>query len=595
MAQDFSDPLTSAAYASSRTQTRYDPLLAPSSTPAHNEQSTKAKVSSYSLLPDPLSSPTVSPLQTRTTPSASIRRNSPSPAPTRAATTGASPARLSTPPPSSSPRSQPFSDPLLDSRSSDSDYERFKRHGFRKDGDHLNDSPVRPRSAIASFTSPSPQVNVLDSPYNSAPHSPAAPPLATDIANSPKAVSSPLRNSPRESSYDQQRVKAPQFLHITISETDRKGKDGMFVLSAQTNMPRYKRQTYRNITRAYLDFVKLREHLVAEHPEAIVPALPLERSLVTPSDMDTMRHFVERISHHPVLSQDYELQMFIESEFGFQPPAKPKSVLDKLLNIGVKRFSTGGNAVYLGDTDDEFEEEKTVATQADSKLQTMIKCLDKEIKARRDFSSKESELATLGNTLAAAESSPDLAKSFKSLAKPLDEMSKASKAQVGGDATVLGSFLEYKLQHVQTLGSALDYRLSVLGEYDAAIKSTESKRKTMERLRSSASINPDKVTDSIDDLEDAVLFEGNMKKRMEQVTKALTKDLEGYKQQSQEDFMRVLLQYTQRQIGFEKAKLNELVSVGASLRTEYSQEPTGTDENASLSSTLIAPSRYSLR
>jgi hypothetical protein len=74
--------------------------------------------------------------------------------------------------------------------------------------------------------------------------------------------------------------------------------------------------------------------------------------------------------------------------------------------------------------------------------------------------------------------------------------------QVGGDATVLGSFLEYKLQHVQTLGSALDYRLSVLGEYDAAIKSTEGKRKTMERLRSSTSINPDKVTDSIDDLED---------------------------------------------------------------------------------------------
>lgn len=67
---------------------------------------------------------------------------------------------------------------------------------------------------------------------------------------------------------------------------------------------------------------------------------------------------------------------------------------------------------------------------------------------------------------------------------------------------MLGSFLEYKLQHVQTLGSALDYRLSVLSEYDAAIKSTESKRKTMERLRSSTSINPDKVTDSIDDLED---------------------------------------------------------------------------------------------
>lgn len=67
---------------------------------------------------------------------------------------------------------------------------------------------------------------------------------------------------------------------------------------------------------------------------------------------------------------------------------------------------------------------------------------------------------------------------------------------------MLGSFLDYKLEHVQTLNHALDYRLSVLGECDSAIKSTESKRKTMERLRSSTNINPEKVTDSIDDLED---------------------------------------------------------------------------------------------
>jgi hypothetical protein len=71
---------------------------------------------------------------------------------------------------------------------------------------------------------------------------------------------------------------------------------------------------------------------------------------------------------------------------------------------------------------------------------------------------------------------------------------------------VLGSFLEYKLQHVQTLNGALDYRLSVLSEYESAIKSTESKRKTMERLRSSSSINPDRVTDSIDELEDVSGF-----------------------------------------------------------------------------------------
>ncbi|KAG0217966.1 Vacuolar protein sorting-associated protein 17 [Mortierella sp. NVP41] len=335
-------------------------------------------------------------------------------------------------------------------------------------------------------------------------------------------------------------------------------------------MPRYKRQSYQNVTRSYLEFVRLREHLVAEHPEALVPVLPPERSLVSASDVQSMRLFLERISRHPVLSQDIELQMFIESEFGFLPPARPKRILGKLLNIGVKRFSSSGgsSALSLGDTDDEFEEERAVAVKLETKLQGVIKCLDKEIKARRDFSSKEAELATFSNTWAAGESLPKLARTFKLLARPLDGMAKASKAQVGGDATVLGSFLDYKLQHVQTLSGALDYRLSVVGEYEAAIKSTESKRKTMERLRSSTNINPEKVTDSIDDLEDATLFEGNMRRRMEQISSALTKDMEGYRLQSQEDLLRALRQYSQRQIGFEKAKLEELLSVGAGLKVD---------------------------
>lgn len=35
------------------------------------------------------------------------------------------------------------------------------------------------------------------------------------------------------------------------------------------------------------------------------------------------------------------------------------------------------------DTDDEFEEERTIAAKVETKLQTVIKNLDKEIKARR--------------------------------------------------------------------------------------------------------------------------------------------------------------------------------------------------------------------
>lgn len=63
-----------------------------------------------------------------------------------------------------------------------------------------------------------------------------------------------------------------------------------------------------------------------------------------------------------------------------------------------------------------------------------------------------------------------------------------------------------------------------------------------------------------------------MKMRMEQVSAALTKDLEGYRQQSREDLLRCLRQYSQRQIGFENAKLEELLSVGAGLKLDVDEE-----------------------
>ncbi|KAK3813476.1 MAG: hypothetical protein JOS17DRAFT_454980 [Linnemannia elongata] len=531
--------------------------------------------------------------------SASTQPKPASPLPKRATTT-AKPNRFSQEVSSfsspSSPLSHPFADPLDSGHSNGGDYEPYMKttsghssyQQYNNNNTNINNQAGN-RSTIASFPTTSVYTASLPNSSRQSP-APTQPPPVTSSSpssttpppalrsSSPKAVSPP-KITRRDSSYDQQRVKAPQYLHITIPDTDRRGKDGMFILSVQTNMPRYKRQSYQNVTRSYLEFVRLREHLVAEHPEALVPVLPPERSLVSASDVQSMRLFLERISRHRVLSQDIELQMFIESEFGFLPPAKPKRILGKLLDIGVKRFSSSGGSstLSLGDTDDEFEEERAVALKLEAKLQGAIKCLDKEIKARRDFSSKEAELATVSNTLAAGESLPELARTFKLLAKPLDGMSKASKAQVrvGGDATVLGSFLDYKLQHVQTLSGALDYRLSVVGEYEAAIKSTESKRKIMERLRSSTNINPEKVTDSIDDLEDATLFEGNMRRRMEQVSSALMKDLEGYRVQSQEDLLRALRQYSQRQIGFEKAKLEELLSVGAGLKTDTDHGESG--------------------
>ena len=47
---------------------------------------------------------------------------------------------------------------------------------------------------------------------------------------------------------------------------------------------------------------------------------------------------------------------------------------------------------------------------------------------------------------------------------------------------------------------------SVLEEYQAAVKSSISKRRYIERLKSSSSIRPDKVDEALEDLEEVRLL-----------------------------------------------------------------------------------------
>lgn len=269
MAQDFSDPLTSAAYASSKTTAASgsDPLLAPTPTkgPLSGQASSPTKtrdslLHSYSINPlsssSPSPCPSPSPAQhqnSRLAQSASTQPKPASPLPKRATTT-AKPNRFSQEVSSfsspSSPLSHPFADPLDSGHSNGGDYEPYMKttsghssyQQYNNNNTNINNQAGN-RSTIASFPTTSVYTASLPNSSRQSP-APTQPPPVTSSSpssttpppalrsSSPKAVSPP-KITRRDSSYDQQRVKAPQYLHITIPDTDRRGKDGMFILSVQ--------------------------------------------------------------------------------------------------------------------------------------------------------------------------------------------------------------------------------------------------------------------------------------------------------------------------------------------------------------------------
>lgn len=276
MASDFSDPLTSAAYASSKTDSTVDPLTSPpplASTPTTNAQraqnsgntnrtnanaGTRSNVSS--IHGDPLSmlsSPAMREPLGSSLASSALTRQQKSVSPGLAKRTSNSnimapktnrpTENLASSSLPSSPMSTPFADPL-------NDQSNGLDHTEDHDHDTVHSSTVfatpRPRAPVAkrnlhhtssyynqstSNDNTNHRATIAAYPTSSSPvstsHSPA--PISNTRPSEHKVNSSPPRITRRDSQYEAQRVKAPQYLLITIPDKDRRAKDGMFVLSVQ--------------------------------------------------------------------------------------------------------------------------------------------------------------------------------------------------------------------------------------------------------------------------------------------------------------------------------------------------------------------------
>jgi len=100
-------------------------------------------------------------------------------------------------------------------------------------------------------------------------------------------------------------------------------------------------------------------------------------------------------------------------------------------------------------------------------------------------------------------------------------------------------------------------RLRIISEHDDAVKTTISKRRYIERLKSSTNIKSDKVDEALEDLEYAKSYEQNLDARAKRVTNNLHTELKIYEENRAQDFFNAIKEYVKKQIVFEKQQLKE--------------------------------------
>ena len=116
--------------------------------------------------------------------------------------------------------------------------------------------------------------------------------------------------------------------------------------------------------------------------------------------------------------------------------------------------------------------------------------------------------AEMGNKLvnvATTEAHPPLGNAFRKIGRAYHSLSDLDQAQAISECLIIGDSLGYQGLNARSAKETLQQRTGVLEEYQAAVKTTISKRRNIERLRASSNIRAVRVDEAIEEMEEVSL------------------------------------------------------------------------------------------
>ncbi|GJE84355.1 vacuolar protein sorting-associated protein 17 [Phanerochaete sordida] len=349
--------------------------------------------------------------------------------------------------------------------------------------------------------------------------------------------------------------KAEPYLKVRLTGLDRNRRDILVKFDAQTNLSNFTGTTYRNVSRSYLEFQQFYDAIIHNNPQTIIPALPLAQTSAPTDEEDDrlvrimLQRWLARICEDPILMQEEELRSFVESDFGYQPTPVTR-----------KKASGGFSLIRrnVPDEDEELQRARFELTKLETQFFEAAKAIDKLSKVRKSLGAVRSDVGNKLVNVATTEAHPPLGNALRKLGRTYHSLSDLDQAQGISECVIIGDTLGYQGLNARSAKETLQQRTSVLEEYQAAVKTTISKRRNIERLKASRNIGPEKVDEALEDLEEAERYEQILARRAEGISQNLHRSLARHKRLVAEDVTTALIEHVRSSIMYERQHLREL-------------------------------------
>ncbi|GAA5993354.1 hypothetical protein JCM11641_000860 [Rhodosporidiobolus odoratus] len=343
------------------------------------------------------------------------------------------------------------------------------------------------------------------------------------------------------------------FIRIRIMGIERNRRDTYIKFNAETNLPNFHHSAYRAVSRSYGEFMQFLAALSVTCPQSIVPALPLAQTSAASDEEDdrllkaAFQKWAIRATSDPAVIRDDETRSFIESDFGYTARNRKRAA--------GSYFSRTSR--LPGEQDDPLTSAKVSMARLETTFHDTAKTIDRVSKSRRATAGIVNELGGQLDAYAMAETYAPLANGFKRLARTMKVDADLLAVQSISEQVTFGDVFVYQSANARSAKETLSGRDAVVDEHRTAVKTTITRRRNIEKLRSASSLRADKVNEALEELDEAQRYEETLGRRLMGISTNLQPSLTRHSVDAHTDLLHSLLEHARTNLVYEKQRLKE--------------------------------------
>ncbi|KAK6536968.1 Vacuolar protein sorting-associated protein 5 [Arthrobotrys megalospora] len=320
----------------------------------------------------------------------------------------------------------------------------------------------------------------------------------------------------------------------------------VYQVSTKTSSKAYKIPEF-TVSRRYRDFLWLYNALIVSNPGIIVPPPPEKQQLgrfdqdFVESRRAALERMLNKIALHPVLQQDGDLKIFLESE-SFTVDIKQKERQTASVETGgggLFGFGVGGafsTAQKFVETDEWFLDRKAYLDALEIQLKNLMKSIDAVIKQRKELAESANEFGNSLHALSAVELSNNLSSPLASLADLQIRLRELYDRQAQQDVLTLGITVDEYIRLIGSVKMAFQQRQKAFHSWHAAESETQKKRTTYEKLQRQGKTQGDRLNQMQAEVADSEKKLHQARVLFDEMGRLMKNELERFEKEKVEDF-----------------------------------------------------------